>query len=129
VKFLAVDFGERRIGLATSDASGTIATPRATIRRRSDAQAIEAIAAFVRDEEVDAVVGGLPCHADGQENEIAPRARSFFRKLQERLGLPFELLNEHLTTRAAGERYPRGVERDAAAAAVLLEDYLAVVRR
>src|SRR5579864_2535340 len=83
VRYLAVDFGEARIGLATSDESATLATPRRTIPRRSDEQAIEEIRRFARQEEIGEVVLGLPHHGDGSESELAPRVRSFARKLQD----------------------------------------------
>jgi putative Holliday junction resolvase len=123
VRYLAIDFGERRIGLATSDATGLIATPRRTILRASDRAAIAEIVGFARDEEVEGIVVGLPHHADGQENALAPRVRSFARKLSEALALPVAFVDEHLTSRAAADRYP-SAEIDAAAAAVLLDDFL-----
>ena len=123
MRYLAVDFGEKRIGLATSDASGMIATPRRTVPRRSDRAAIASIADFARREEVEALLVGLPHHDDGRENALAPRVRSFARKLGEALELPVAFADEHLTSHAAGSRYPNA-EIDAAAAAVLLEDYL-----
>lgn len=124
MRYLAIDFGERRIGLATSDATGSLATPRRTVRRASDRRAIEEIADFAREEEVEGLVVGLPHHADGRENALAPRVRSFARKLSESLALPVAFVDEHLTSRAAAERYPSS-ETDAAAAAVILEDFLA----
>lgn len=129
MKFLAVDFGERRIGLATSDASGSLVTPRQTITRKSDAAAVAEIAEFARREEVEAVVLGLPHHADGTENELAPRVRSFGARLASELALPTTFADEHLTSREAASRFPRSVTLDAAAAAVLLEAYLTERRR
>jgi putative Holliday junction resolvase len=123
MRYLAVDFGEKRIGLATSDATGSLATPRRTLARKSDRDAIASILDFARREEVEAVVVGLPHHGDGRENALAPRVRSFARKLGEALALPVAFVDEHLTSHAARERFP-DVEIDAAAAAVLLEDYL-----
>lgn len=123
MRYLAVDFGEKRIGLATSDATGALATPRRTVPRRSDRAAIASIVAFARSEEVEGVVVGVPHHGDGRENALAPRVRSFARKLGEALAMAVELRNEHLTSHAARGRFP-GVEIDAAAAAVLLEDFL-----
>jgi putative Holliday junction resolvase len=123
MRYLAVDFGEKRIGLATSDATGALATPRRTVPRNSDRAAIASIVEFARREEVEAVVVGLPHHKDGRENALAPRVRSFARKLGEALALTVEFVDEHLTSHAARGRFP-GVEIDAAAAAVLLEDFL-----
>jgi putative Holliday junction resolvase len=124
VRYLAVDFGEARIGLATSDESGSLATPRGTIARRSDDQAVEEIRRFARDEEIGEVVLGLPHHGDGAESELAPRVRSFARKLQAGTSLPVHFLNEHLTTKEADSRFVRSADPDAAAAAVLLEEFL-----
>jgi len=130
VKYLAIDFGERRIGLATSDASGLIATPRRTLLRKSDARAVEEIIAFAGQEEVGEIVLGVPHHADGRENAFAARARSFGKKLEEASGLPVRTVNEHLTSREAQGRGSAGAAgADAQAAAVILEDYLAGVAR
>ena len=119
-----MDFGEARIGLATSDESATLATPRRTIPRRSDEQAIEEIRRFARQEEIGEVVLGLPHHGDGSESELAPRVRSFARKLQDGTSLPVRFVNEHLTSREAESRYGKSADPDAAAAAVLLEEFL-----
>ena len=127
MRILAVDFGEKRIGLATSDASGQIATPRRTLRRRDDATAAEEIARFCREEEVEAVVFGLPRTPEGVESPFAARIRSFARKFGSRSGLPVEFHEETLTSREAEGRLPAGAapeEVDRAAAAVLLEDFL-----
>lgn len=124
MKFLSVDFGEKRIGLATSDASGSIATPRRTVRRASDEQAAAEIARFAREEEVDRLVVGLPHHADGNENELAPRVRAFSRKLERATGLPLDFINEHLTSEEGRRRGGSRAGPDAAAAAVILEDFL-----
>jgi putative pre-16S rRNA nuclease len=124
VKYLAVDFGERRIGLATSDASGLIATPRRTLSRRSDGRAVEEILKFLREEEVGEIVLGIPHHADGRENELAARVRSFGRKLEQAAEMPVHAVNEHLTTREAEGRVPGRGGADADAAAVILEEFL-----
>jgi len=125
VKYLAVDFGEKRIGLATSDASGLIATPRRTLSRQSDERAVDEIVRFLREEEVGEIVLGIPHHADGRENALAPRVRSFGKKLEKASDLPVRTVNEHLTSREAESRFPVSAGSDAAAAAVILEEYLA----
>ncbi len=127
MRILAVDFGEKRIGLATSDASGQIATPRLTLRRRDDASATEEIARFCREEEVDRIVFGLPRTPEGAESPFASRIRSFARKFTQSSGLPVDFHEETLTSREASSRLPAGSakeEVDRAAAALLLEDYL-----
>lgn len=129
MKYLAVDFGEKRIGLATSDATGLIATPRRTLARGSDERAVREIVEFLREEEVGEIVLGIPHHADGRENELASRVRSFGRKLEKAAERPVRTVNEHLTTRAAQGRAPGPAGPDAAAAAVILEEFLAGLSR
>jgi putative Holliday junction resolvase len=127
MRVLAVDFGEKRIGLATSDATGRIATPRVTLRRRGDARAAEDIARFCREEEVDLVVFGLPRSPEGIESPFAARVRSFARKFAESFPVPVRFHEETLTSVEAARRLPPGAAReevDRAAAAVLLEDFL-----
>lgn len=127
MRILAVDFGEKRIGLATSDATGQIATPRATLSRRDDASAVEQIARFCREEEVEHVVFGLPRSPEGVPSPFAARIRSFARKFESETGLPVQFHEETLTSREAESRLPRGAAReevDRVAAAILLEDFL-----
>jgi putative Holliday junction resolvase len=127
MRVLAVDFGERRIGLATSDASGRIATPRRTLPRRDDLRAAEEIARFCREEEVELVVFGLPRSPEGVESPFASRIRSFARKFAELCDLPQRFHEETLTSVEGARRLPPGAARgdiDRAAAAVLLEDFL-----
>lgn len=133
MRALAVDFGEKRIGLAVSDESGSIVVPVGTVDRRSDAQAAAAVVAAATEREVERIVVGDPRNLDGTESAGSRRARNFARRLGEVSGLPVDLHGEGLTTveaeaslrdagLSAGQR-ARG--RDAEAAAVLLRDYLA----
>lgn len=129
-RILAVDFGERRIGLATSDAGGTLATPRRTLRRKGDDAAIAEIARFARDEEIGLIVLGIPRSPEGVESPIAGRIRSFARKLGAGTGVEVRFHEETLTSDEALRRLPPGSRSDReavdrTAAAVLLEDFLA----
>lgn len=130
---LAIDFGERRIGLALASGETGLALPIGVIQRRSDAQAIAEIAARAAREQVGQLVVGEPRRPDGERGPAAERARRFAAKLAEATGLPCALAEETLTTVEATERLrAAGVpERaiaarvDAVAAQVLLEQYLA----
>jgi putative Holliday junction resolvase len=126
-RILAVDFGEKRIGLATSDASGTLATPRLTLRRKSDEGVLRRLDRFCREEEIDLVVFGLPRGPGGAESAIAVRIRSFASKFASRVNLPVRFHDETLTSDEAARRLPGTAapgDLDPVAAAVLLEDYL-----
>jgi putative Holliday junction resolvase len=127
MRILAIDFGEKRIGLATSDATGTLATPRRTLRRRDDARAIAEILDFCREEEIGLLLVGLPRSPEGVESAYAGRIRSFAGKLASKTPLPVRFHEETLTSDEAARRLPPGSARedvDPMAAAVLLEDYL-----
>ncbi len=127
VRILAIDFGERRIGLATSDDTGTLATPRRTLDRSDDARAAEEILRFCGDEDIGLLLVGIPRSPEGAESPFAARIRSFAAKLASRTDLPLVFHEETLTSHEAQRRLPprsaRG-EVDKMAAAVLLEDYL-----
>jgi putative Holliday junction resolvase len=131
MKALGVDLGERRIGIAVSDPSGTLASPLSVIVRSGDAERDRAeIAALAQAEGVEAVVVGVPVSMDGCEREAA-------RALGGATGLEVETWDERLTTVQAARRLAEGGTRarrsrsriDAAAAAVMLQGWLDARRR
>jgi putative Holliday junction resolvase len=132
VRVLAVDFGEKRIGLAVSDETGRVVVPVGAVSRASDAQAAADVARAAKEREVSHVVVGLPRNLDGSEGAIARRARNFARRLGEASGLPVDLHGEALTSVAADAALDdagvatrgRAGRRDAEAAAILLRDWL-----
>jgi len=133
MRVLAVDFGERRIGIAVSDDGGEVVLPVGTVARRSDTQAAREVAEAAREREVGRIVVGHPLGQGGAEGGMARRARNFAKRLSEQSGLPVALHDEGLTSHAAdwnladaGVRAGRrDALRDAEAAAVLLRDFLA----
>ncbi len=133
MRVLAVDFGEKKIGLAVSDDRGAVVVPVGAVTRRSDGQAAAAVAEEARERGVGRLVVGHPVRSGGVETLLARRARNFARRLAEVSGLPVDLHGEALTSRAADDaldqaRVPaarRASARDAEAAAALLRDYLA----
>lgn len=146
-RILAVDWGERRIGVAVSDPTGLIASGLETLDVRGEREAIERLAALATAESVARIVVGLPLLLSGEEGEAARAARAFANKLRERTGLPVDTYDERLTsalsTRRLREirekgrqgggtrgRNPRSARRtpkgdiDRGAAVALLESYL-----
>lgn len=127
MRILAVDFGDKRIGLATSDATGMLATPRKTLARRSDSDAAAEILAFCAEEDIEMILLGIPRSPEGRESEFAARIRSFASRLGAGTAIPVRFHEETLTSNEAARRLPPGAARedlDKTAAAVLLEDYL-----
>ncbi len=127
MRILAIDFGEKRIGLATSDATQMLATPRKTLGRKSDEGLAREILEFCAQEEIGLILMGVPRSPEGVESPFAARIRSFAAKLASRTVIPVRFHEETLTSNEAARRLPPGAPRedvDRMAAAVLLEDYL-----
>ena len=126
VRYLALDVGDRRIGLAVGDDAFGLTRALPTLRRsrRLDAD-IERIASIARDEEVGALVIGLPLTLGGADSQQTERVRRFASSC-EAIGLAVTLYDERNTTVEAARR--GAGDPEAGAARVLLEDFLSTVR-
>jgi putative holliday junction resolvase len=138
VRALGIDYGARRIGLALSDASGTLASPwRVLERPPSEPDTLGLICGEVarlraEDDGLAAIVVGWPRRLDGSPNEQTPRVEAFARALEAAAGIPVVLQDERLSSVEAESRLAarerdwrvRKQRLDAAAAAVVLQDYL-----
>jgi len=138
-RLLGVDLGQRRIGLAVSDPSGTLARPLATLTLAGVGtdEAVARVSAEIdrlaaETDGLDRVVVGLPTRLDGSPNEQTPRVAAFIAALRARTPIPVVEADERLTSHEAEERLAlrepdwrkRKARLDAAAAAVILQDYL-----
>lgn len=135
MRILGVDFGERRIGLALSDPTGTLATPLPTLKRRAGKRPpLRAMLDIVEEHEVKALVFGLPLTPEGEESDWTRTVRQVGQALSERSGLPVHFIDERFTS-ARAERAIRSLglpkrkreakERvDAAAAVLILQSWL-----
>ncbi len=137
---LALDVGERRIGVAKADPTGYLASPLTTLRRERDQDAVAAISALAREHGSRLLVVGVPLGPEGEVTAQAQRIRAFGRKLRSVPGARVVFWDERFTTQEAEESlravrprrgaptaHRREAERrriDAAAAAVILQDYL-----
>ncbi|MDQ3523067.1 MAG: Holliday junction resolvase RuvX [Gemmatimonadota bacterium] len=138
-RVLAFDFGERRIGVAVSDPTRTIASPLPTLVRRAGKRPPWAeITRIVQEQEAAELVVGLPLDLQGDEGPWAREVRTFGEQLGQRTGLAVHWVDERLTSVQA-ERAVRslGLRRsareqkeriDAAAAALILQQFLASQR-
>ena len=131
-RVLAVDWGERRVGVAISDPDGIIATGLETLVVKSPEHAANLVAEIAREREADRIVVGLPLLMSGQHGEAAEAAERFAVLLAKRTGLPVETYDERLTSalserrlREAGVRAGQQRGRvDQGAAVALLESFL-----
>lgn len=147
-RFLGIDLGERRIGLAIGEPGRDSVRPLATIRRdRRLAGDIERLATVIREQRIDELVVGLPLEARGSEGTMSAAARAWASAIAEALALPLTLRDERLSSHLAEERLgpmPRGrsggpptptqreryrARVDQEAAAIILEDELAARER
>jgi len=137
MKLLALDVGERRIGVAASDRTGTIASPLTVIRRTSKVEDFRKIARLVREQDAEGLVVGHPLNDDGSAGPQAQSVERYSVALTDALeadGLTLEVVlwDEHMSTQRAQEIMietgRKAANRkgwiDAVAAAVILQDYL-----
>ncbi|HSR29433.1 MAG TPA: Holliday junction resolvase RuvX [Anaerolineae bacterium] len=142
MKLLALDVGDRRVGVAVSDANGLVASPLTVLRRASKAEDFARIARLAREQGVTGLVIGHPLNADGSAGPQARRVERYAAALAETLqseGLELVVLlrDEFMSTMRAQEimittgrkRKDRQARIDAVAAAVILQDYLDEERR
>jgi len=132
MRFLGIDVGRARIGVAIADGLLRTARPLRVVARCSDARDLAVLAEVAAEYEVTKAVVGLPLNMDGTEGGSADFARRFAAKLADALHVPVELQDERLSTFEAESRLrERGLssrqsraEVDAEAAAVILQDWL-----
>jgi putative holliday junction resolvase len=133
VRALGLDLGAKRIGVAVSDRSGTIASPLTVIgRARNRSEDHHRIAALAREEEVELVVVGMPRSLSGADGPAARGARAEVEALASVVEVPVETWDERFTTvtaeRALREGGVRGAAKrevvDKVAAAVILQGWL-----
>jgi putative Holliday junction resolvase len=136
-RVLAIDVGARRVGLAISDVSCTLARPLETIVVTSDADAVDRVARRIRelaDEEgsVGMIVVGMPSRLDGTPSPQTAQVIRFIDRLKARTSVAITTEGEQLSSREAESRLAarerdwrkRKKKLDAAAAAIILQDYL-----
>lgn len=142
MRIVGLDIGQRRVGVAVSDATRTLARPLTVLTRpSSDEEAVALLASEIarlaaEEDGIEAIVVGLPRRLDGSPNELTRPVRAFAAALRARTSLPVALQDERLSSREAESRLAiqekdwrvRKHKLDAAAAAVILQDYLDTLR-
>lgn len=131
-RVLALDVGDRRIGLAVSDPMKIIANPLETLFRKDLESDIEYLLGIIKEKEVELIVSGLPVSLAAKETEQTVKTREFIAELKKHTDLPIRFIDERLTT-SLSERVliEGGVRRenrkqviDKVAATVILQNYL-----
>jgi putative Holliday junction resolvase len=104
MRYLAVDFGLKRIGLAVSDASERMAFPLKTLYKSTNDQLFAELVAIIRDEGIGGLVVGVPRDLEGRTTMSTRQAENFASKLRSRTGLEVSLIDETLTSAVAEEK-------------------------
>lgn len=133
MKYLCVDLGDRRTGLATGDDATRHAGPVGVIETSDRGTLLRAIAKAIDEHGAEALVVGVPLNMDDTPGPAAEKARQFARELEQRTGLPVHCVDERLTTFEADQQMresglthrQKKARRDALAAAAMLSDFLA----
>jgi putative Holliday junction resolvase len=135
MRVLGIDLGERRVGLAVSDPTGSIAQPLPTLRRRAGKRMpLTTLQTLAEQYDVQGIVMGLPLAPSGHDTNWTRTVREAANKLEVRSGRPVYLVDERYTSKAA-ERAVRGLglpkkkreekgRVDAAAAVLILQSWL-----
>ena len=129
MRYLSIDYGTRRCGLAVCDKSETIVSPLAVLEKQ---KLVEEISRIIESEKIDAIVIGLPLNMDDTAGPQAKKVKKFAEQIKNRTNVPVYFQDERLSTFAAAEKLaeielPKNKKRkklDAIAAAQILELFL-----
>lgn len=122
MKYLGIDFGTKRVGVAISDDSGMMAFPHSVIK--NDTKLLSAVLKAIDSENIGAVVIGDSKNSLGKQNEIMKHVDRFVEKLEKQISLPIFFEGEFFTTDAARKIESSRDTIDAQAAAIILQRYL-----
>lgn len=126
MKYLGIDYGKKRTGVAISDSDGRVAVLKETIHADGPNEVIERIKFLVNEDAVEAVVVGLPVNMQGEKTAMTEDVERFIENLRNHVEVPVQTVDERLTTEMAKQllRSVKNEERDQVAAQILLQNFL-----
>lgn len=124
MKLLAVDFGEKNIGLAFCDLETRVPVSLEPLRVNSEKEALEKIAELVKQRNIDIVIFGLPLTFHFEETEASEKIRVFSEKLVKNIEVKIEFVNEVLSSELAQKLKQSSRASHSSSALVILDDYL-----
>jgi putative Holliday junction resolvase len=136
MRYLAIDVGDKRTGLAIGDDELLMAQPVCVLEVSIGPRLVDEIIKTIRDQDADGLVIGLPLNMDGSQGQRVVITKAFAAQLSEKTSLPIHFQDERLTSAAAEEQLSQSGKthkqkkkiRDALAAAEILTDFLATLR-
>jgi putative holliday junction resolvase len=130
-RWLSLDVGEKRVGVAVCDETHTLARPLLTIKRASKKEDFARLDAICREHQIEKIIVGLPKTLRNEEGPQARRVRRYAAELQAALNLPIDFWDERFSSVDAEERLAAASRKvrakgniDSAAAAIILQEYL-----
>ena len=131
-RFLGIDYGTVRIGLALSDPTGTLASPLPFLENQSPQQVTTALSELIQSHQIEGLVIGLPRNMDGTYGPSAQKVRDFIAQIQKSISLPITPIDERLTTAQASKQLSGiGLNQkqlrkkiDSSSACLILQQYL-----
>ena len=124
MRYLGIDYGTKRIGVAVSDDDGLMAFPKGVFENKGAPAAIRMIAALVKKEKARTIVIGLPIAMNQKDTEQTRITREFIAHLEKKTKMPIRVASELLTTHSSRESAGSSGHHDASAAALILQGYL-----
>ncbi len=130
-RWLALDVGDKRVGVALCDETYTLARPLLTLTRASKQEDFARLDLICREQQIEKIIVGLPKTLRNEEGPQAQRVRRYAAELQAALNLPIDFWDERFSSVEAEERLAAASRKvrakgdiDSAAAAIILQDYL-----
>jgi len=130
-RWLSLDVGEKRVGVALCDETHTLARPLLTLKRASKKEDFAKLAALCHEQQIEKIIVGLPKTLRNEEGPQARRVRRYAAELQAALSLPIDFWDERFSSVDAQERLAASSRKvrakgdiDSAAAAIILQEYL-----
>jgi len=131
-RFLGIDYGTVRIGLALSDPTGTLASPLPFLENQSFQQVTTALSELIQTHQIEGLIIGLPRNMDGTYGPSAQKVRDFIAQIQKSISLPITPIDERLTTAQASKQLSGiGLNQkqlrkkvDSSSACLILQQYL-----
>ena len=125
MKYLGIDYGDKRIGLAIAGSDTRVALVYNTIKTEN---ALYEIQKICREEFIDKIVVGLPLAMSGNETEQTNKTRKFIKLLKEKIELPIKEHDERLTSRIAEQSGVDKAHKDQSAAVLILQSYIDMIK-
>ncbi len=137
MRILAIDWGEKRIGLSISDPSGILVTPLPFIENKGKDVSLEKIKEIIEEYRVERIVMGIPKDINGELGKKAKNYKKIGEKIEKETGIPLDFFDERYTTQLAErilrehpkKKTKRKKLKDSLSASIILEGYLARLKK